>query len=655
MANSDAELIRRTLDGDDTAFGFLVDKYKGAVHALAYRKIGNFHTAEDITQDTFLQAYQKLNTLKDWRHFPGWLYRIASRLCLMWHRKQRLPTQSLDTVERHHMDDLARAKHTDQGTRQEVRDALEALPESQRTVLTLHYLGGMTCEEIARFIGTSRGAVLNRLFHARSRLKKEMIPMMEKTLCAFQLPPTFTQQMMNRIDRTPPITTPHSKPLLPWIAATSTLVFALFIGLGQRSMTQFQQPYSLDAVESASRVELIDAPMIPLPETKPDLVNRPGHLNPADDRKGIAPSGTAFSAMANAEMNGVEPNHSNWTQTNGPFGGRTNRLYRASDESLYALTDMQVFRFSNDSDSWVQVYNALTDNPPASWLSGTITDANGALYIGVLTNTGTEIIYSNNRGESWQQMKYLYGGDMAIETFCVIESRIFISRAKDGVAYSDDYGESWTPIPDDLPRQPPDKFATIGMTLFAKVDNVIFRLREGETSWEKIANIPGLRFLIAEESALIIGSATDLRRTVDEGETWMFMTATMTVAVSSKAQSAKSDLNLQELPILITTGKKALHLGNLDSIPGLKNQSLTIQNVAAFGDTIYMLLNDGRLLRSTEDGFWIITKASGLSENDFSVHSMSALSERTVCIGNSAGIFRWTDGDTTWKRINEGF
>ena len=83
MANSDAELIRRTLDGDASAFGFLVDKYKGAVHALAYRKIGNFHTAEDITQDTFLKAYQKLHTLKDWRHFPGWLYRIASRLCLM--------------------------------------------------------------------------------------------------------------------------------------------------------------------------------------------------------------------------------------------------------------------------------------------------------------------------------------------------------------------------------------------------------------------------------------------------------------------------------------------------------------------------------------------------------------------------------------------
>ena len=285
MANSDAELIRRTLDGDASAFGFLVDKYKGAVHALAYRKIGNFHTAEDITQDTFLKAYQKLHTLKDWRHFPGWLYRIASRLCLMWYRQHRLPTQSLDTVEKRYMDTLAWAKHTDQRTRQAVHDALETLPESQRTVLTLHYFGGMTCEEIARFIGTSRGAVLDRLYRARLQLKKEMIPMMENTLGVFQLPPTFTQQIMNRIDRISPTTAPQSKPIVPWIAVTATLVVALFIGLGQRSMMRFQQPYSLDAPEPANRVELIDMPAILLPEAKPALVNRVGQLNPRDDKK----------------------------------------------------------------------------------------------------------------------------------------------------------------------------------------------------------------------------------------------------------------------------------------------------------------------------------------------------------------------------------
>ena len=70
MALHDTELIQRTLEGDESAFGFLVDKYKGSVHALAYRKLGNFHIAEEITQDTFLKAYQKLSTLKDPGRFP---------------------------------------------------------------------------------------------------------------------------------------------------------------------------------------------------------------------------------------------------------------------------------------------------------------------------------------------------------------------------------------------------------------------------------------------------------------------------------------------------------------------------------------------------------------------------------------------------------
>ena len=307
MANSDAELIQRTLDGDDTAFGFLVDKYKGAVHALAYRKTGNFHTAEDITQDTFLRAYQKLHTLKDWRHFPGWLYRIASRLCLMWHRNRRVVPQPLETVDSGHMDALAWVKHTDQKTRQSVRDGLEALPESQRTVLTLHYLGGMTCEEIARFIGTSRGAVLDRLYRARLQLKKEMIPMMEKTLGAFQLPPAFTQQTMNRIHHTPITATPQSKPLVPWIAVTATLVLALLFGLGQQSMTRFQQPYSLDAPETAHQVEIIDAPIVAILETKPDLVNRRGQLNSQEDKNSIGQDGAAPAEMADGEMSLSKP------------------------------------------------------------------------------------------------------------------------------------------------------------------------------------------------------------------------------------------------------------------------------------------------------------------------------------------------------------
>ena len=71
MKNSDVELIHRILDGDDSAFSELVNKYQKPVHALVWRKIGDFHIAEEITQDTFLKAYERLGTLKQPQRFTG--------------------------------------------------------------------------------------------------------------------------------------------------------------------------------------------------------------------------------------------------------------------------------------------------------------------------------------------------------------------------------------------------------------------------------------------------------------------------------------------------------------------------------------------------------------------------------------------------------
>ena len=96
MKTTDVELIHRVLDGDDTAFTVLVKKYQKPVHALVWRKIGDFHIAEEITQDTFLKAYQELATLKKPQSFSSWLYVIAANNCSTWLRKKRLRTEPLE-------------------------------------------------------------------------------------------------------------------------------------------------------------------------------------------------------------------------------------------------------------------------------------------------------------------------------------------------------------------------------------------------------------------------------------------------------------------------------------------------------------------------------------------------------------------------------
>ena len=162
MERDDVELIHSVLSGDESAFSVLVKKYQKGVHALAWRKIGDFHIAEEITQDAFLQAHKKLASLKNPRQFPGWFYVIADRLCRAWFRKRQLKNvQSLEitdeeTLEKTAYSDYVCEQHEAAAVecrREIVQRLMEKLPESERTVMVLYYLGEMNCKEISKFLG----------------------------------------------------------------------------------------------------------------------------------------------------------------------------------------------------------------------------------------------------------------------------------------------------------------------------------------------------------------------------------------------------------------------------------------------------------------------------------------------------------------------
>ena len=92
----DRLIIDQCLNGDTTAFGFLVEKYKAGVFAHAYAKLGNFQDAEDLAQEVFVKAYEKLSTFRRWDSFHAWLYSITSNACKRWLRSnQKGPWTSL--------------------------------------------------------------------------------------------------------------------------------------------------------------------------------------------------------------------------------------------------------------------------------------------------------------------------------------------------------------------------------------------------------------------------------------------------------------------------------------------------------------------------------------------------------------------------------
>ena len=189
MSNDNIELIQRILKGDDAAFACLVRKYQKQVHAHAWRKVGDFHIAEDITQETFLQVYRKLATLKDPSQFPAWLHVITNRRCLAWLRKKRIQTQPLEetaieiaekTSYSSHVA-AAQAESAAEAKRELVRNLLARLKESDQTVIRLYYLSEMTYAEIGELLGVSADTIRIRIRRARERLKKHK-PMIQEAL-----------------------------------------------------------------------------------------------------------------------------------------------------------------------------------------------------------------------------------------------------------------------------------------------------------------------------------------------------------------------------------------------------------------------------------------------------------------------------------------
>ncbi len=282
----DAQLIQRILSGDDSAFNTLVQKYQKGVHALAWRKIGDFHYAEEITQDTFLQAYKNLSTLSNPDQFAGWLYVIATRLCIDWQRKQKFVPQSLQEVPVKEIEASAYTRYISEKQETASRERryeivekiLKRLPESERTVVTLHYLGEMTAKEIGKFLGVSVGTIDSRLHRARERLKNNEERLVQEVLEGVHLSAHISQNIMREVADLKPTPDPAKNPLLPWAALGAAAVFiALLLGGSNQYLMRFQKPYSFEAA-SEPTIEIIDIPPVLELDAKPAVRNRVGQV-----------------------------------------------------------------------------------------------------------------------------------------------------------------------------------------------------------------------------------------------------------------------------------------------------------------------------------------------------------------------------------------
>ncbi len=369
---NDVQLIRRILSGDDEAFSTLVEKHQKGVHALAWRKVKDFHYAEEITQDTFLKAYKKLSTLKNPNQFAGWLYVIANRLCINWLQRHKPAMQSLEDTPMEEIEESSYAHYTSEqreteGTehRHEIAEKLlSKLPESERTVMTLHYLGEMTAKEISKFLGVSVNTITNRLWRARKRLREDQELLVQEVLGGVQFPANLTENIMRQVADLKPIPPPVAKPLLPWGAfGIATFLVVFLLGATHQHLVRFQKPYSFEAA-SEPTVEIVDTFIVLDIDSKPDLRNQVGRATSANKNIGTRLQTPDTPLVSETRGNSLRFPTAQWTRKEDMPTARSDFSTSVVDGKIFAIggqVRLELDEFGDLTLSKVEMYDPETD------------------------------------------------------------------------------------------------------------------------------------------------------------------------------------------------------------------------------------------------------------------------------------------------------
>ncbi len=621
MQKDDAQLIRSTLSGNDEAFSTLVKKYQKSVHALVWRKIGDFHYAEEIAQDTFLKAYKKLSTLKDPNQFAGWLYVIANRLCINWMRKKKPAMQSLEGTSVGEIEKFSYAHYVSEHRETEaaerrseiVEQLLARLPESERTVVTLYYLGEMNAKEIGKFLGVSVKTIHSRLHRARKRLQEKDELLVQEVLGGVSLPTHLIENVMQQVADMKPTPPPVGKPLLPWTAfgATAVLVI-LLLGVSNQYMTRFQKPYSFEA-QSESTIEIIDAPLVRNIDSKPTVQNQVGRAVTPSENRGLGQQMTETVLASNTQENSAKFNNSQWTRTNGPHGGNVFDIFVASTSTLYAAAPTGIYRLASDATAWTLINTSI----PMGQSRMPMAEFGDTLYI-VSTD---KIFASTNNGETWKVFCSRPEGH-AVGLIIMNETGahnsqprpiMYLALQTKGIFRSTDTGVQWDPLEYGLTVENVYAATAVKNTVFAGTNKGLYRLNSDV--WERLPVHPSeqaiLSLTVFENNLYVVAGPEPAR--------WKFSQSIENIAVQ---------IHITDSPSL----ERVFHSIDL----GASWTEITHGNGSPF--------------RSAALGAVVLTNTG----ETFLPQGVVTADKNTFYKGGSFGIHRTTDGGKSWQPFMNG-
>jgi RNA polymerase sigma-70 factor (ECF subfamily) len=187
----DAEAIELTLAGDRDAYRVLVERHSASVFRLAYRLTGNRHDAEEVVQEAFLRAYQKLEQFEARANFGTWVYRIAANYSIDRMRKKRVEdarreepsSREPENAENNVLNLLPDGRPSPERLaqnielRKQLEVALETLTQAERTAFVMRHWEGCGIEEIATALDSNASATKNTVFRAVQKLRHFLAPL----------------------------------------------------------------------------------------------------------------------------------------------------------------------------------------------------------------------------------------------------------------------------------------------------------------------------------------------------------------------------------------------------------------------------------------------------------------------------------------------
>ncbi|HET6559358.1 MAG TPA: sigma-70 family RNA polymerase sigma factor [Prolixibacteraceae bacterium] len=170
----DIYYIQAVRKGDVSAFAFLVERYQNMVYSLAFKLLKNTEDAEEMAQDTFIKAFQKLEMYEGKSKFSTWLYSITYNACISELRKRRIHFSSLEDQHFSDHDEMKMHSYFTENKKEDqeryLAIALGKLPEDDQVLVTLYYYENQSMDEISMITGLTVSNIKVKIHRARKRM-----------------------------------------------------------------------------------------------------------------------------------------------------------------------------------------------------------------------------------------------------------------------------------------------------------------------------------------------------------------------------------------------------------------------------------------------------------------------------------------------------